>query len=302
MVYQKTTGEKIFDIINYILLTLLGIATVYPFIYSAVLSFNDGFDALKGGIYLWPREFTLDNYKRAFENPYISNAFKISVLRTVLSVVLSVFLTALLAYALSKRELPGRTFFVFFFYFTSLFGGGLIPTYVIYRQLGLLNNFWVYVLPGLYSFYNAVIIRTFFDGVPDSIPESAEIDGCSELQIFLRIMLPLSTPVLATIALFVGVGNWNDWFTGEYFVTKNELKPAATLLQNLLSEAAYEIGGAGADKKQINEMLQLGKQANVTPESLRMAFLMILTVPILCIYPFLQKYFVQGVMVGAVKG
>jgi len=297
--YKKSIGDRIFNFVNYTLLTLLGISTLYPFIYALVLSFNDGHDALKGGVYFWPRVFTLDNYSRAFENPNILGAFKISIARTVLSIILSVFLTALLAYAISKKGLPGRRFFIFFFYFTMLFSGGLIPRYILYRNLGLTNNFWIYVLPGLYSFYNAIVIKTYFDGIPDSLSEAAEIDGCSELQIFFRIMLPLSMPVLATISLFVGVGNWNDWFTGEYFVTKKELIPAATLLNKLLSEASFE-SSAGADGFQnINEALQMRR--NVTPESLRMTFLIIITVPILCVYPFLQKYFVKGVMIGSIK-
>lgn len=297
--YRKSVGDRIFNFINYVLLTALGFSTLYPFIYALVLSFNDGHDALKGGIYFWPRVFTLDNYNRAFQNPNILGAFKISVARTVLSIVLSVFLTALLAYAISKKGLPGRKYFVFFFYFTMLFNGGLIPRYVLYRELNLINNFWIYVLPGLYSFYNAIVIKTYFDGIPDSLSEAAEIDGCSELQIFFRIMLPLSMPVLATISLFVGVGSWNDWFTGEYFVTKQELIPAATLLNKLLSEATFE-SSIGADGfENVNEALRMN--SNVTPESLRMTFLIIITVPILCIYPFLQKYFVKGVMIGSIK-
>lgn len=297
--YRKSVGDRIFNFINYVLLTALGFSTLYPFIYALVLSFNDGHDALKGGIYFWPRVFTLDNYNRAFQNPNILGAFKISVARTVLSIVLSVFLTALLAYAISKKGLPGRRYFVFFFYFTMLFNGGLIPRYVLYRELNLINNFWIYVLPGLYSFYNAIVIKTYFDGIPDSLSEAAEIDGCSELQIFFRIMLPLSMPVLATISLFVGVGSWNDWFTGEYFVTKQELIPAATLLNKLLSEATFE-SSIGADGfENVNEALRMN--SNVTPESLRMTFLIIITVPILCIYPFLQKYFVKGVMIGSIK-
>lgn len=297
--YRKSVGDRIFNFINYALLTILGFSTLYPFIYALVLSFNDGHDALKGGIYFWPRAFTLDNYYKAFQNPNILGAFKISIGRTVLSIVLSVFLTALLAYAISKKDLPGRRYLVFFFYFTMLFNGGLIPRYVLYRKLKLINNFWIYVLPGLYNFYNAIVIKTYFDGIPDSLSEAAEIDGCSELQTFFKIMLPLSMPVLATISLFVGVGNWNDWFTGEYFVTKQELVPAATLLNKLLSEATFE-SSIGADGFQnVNEALQM--YSNVTPESLRMTFLIIITAPILCIYPFLQKYFVKGVMIGSIK-
>jgi putative aldouronate transport system permease protein len=303
-VHKDTIGDKVLNTINYTLLILLGISTVYPFIYFLVLSFNDGFDALKGGVYLWPRVFTLDNYKKALEHPLILNSFKITVLRTTIGTVLSVLLTAMLAYGISKRKLPGRRGIIFFFFFTTLFSGGLVPRFVLYRQLHLYNSFWVYVLPGIYSFYNAIVMKTFFDGIPDSLSEAAEIDGCSEMGIFFKIILPLSGPVLATIALFTGVGHWNDWFTGSFFAKKDELMPAATLLNKLLTEASFEsstgAAGAGGNTLNINNALQQARSA-VTPESLRMTFLIIITTPIICVYPFLQKYFVKGVMVGSIK-
>lgn len=303
-VHKDTIGDKVFNTINYTLLLLLGISTIYPFIYFLVLSFNDGFDALKGGVYLWPRLFTLDNYRKAFEHPLILNSFKITFLRTIIGTVLSVLFTAMLAYGISKKNLPGRKGLIFFFFFTTLFNAGLVPRFVLYRQMHLYNNFWVYVIPGIYSFYNAIVMKTFFDGIPDSLSEAAEIDGCSEMGIFFKIILPLSGPVLATIALFVGVGHWNDWFTGSFFTSKDELMPAATLLNKLLTEASFEsstgAAGAGGNTLNINNALQQAKSA-VTPESLRMTFLIIITTPIICVYPFLQKYFVKGVMVGSIK-
>ena len=300
---RTSTAYKVGQSINHLLLISLAIVTLYPFWYCLILSFNSGLDALKGGIYFLPRVFSLENYTKAFTNPLIFSAFSISVGRTVLSIVLSCFFTALMAYALTKRDLPGRSALIFYFYFTTLFSGGLIPTYIMFRQLGLLNNFWVYVVPGVYSFFNAIILRTFFYTIPESLNESARLDGCSELGIFFRIIFPLSIPAMATIALFVGVGNWNDWFTGAYFVPrKRELFPAATLLNDLLSQAVFEnsttsTGGKG----QINEVLMGANARNTTPESLKMAFLIILTLPIICIYPFLQKYFVKGVMIGSIK-
>ncbi|MDI6619506.1 MAG: carbohydrate ABC transporter permease [Clostridiales bacterium] len=304
MKIRKSRSQILGKCINYTLLALLGLIFLYPFWYCIVLSFNNGLDALKGGVYFWPRAFTWENYLKAFQNPLIFSSFRISIERTLLSVVLSVFMTALMAYALSQRNLPGRSGIIFYFYFTTLFSGGLIPTYILYRQIGLLNNFWVYVLPGLYNFFNAIVLRTFFYTIPESLKESARIDGCSEIQIFFKIMLPLSMPALATIALFVGVGNWNDWFTGAYFVTtKRELYTAATLLNDLLSQATFESStGSTGQKAQINEALAASVSKATTPESLKMAFLVILTIPIMCIYPFLQKYFVKGVMIGSIKG
>jgi len=284
---------------------MLGIVTLYPFIFFLALSFNDGYDALKGGIYLWPRVFTLANYQKAFQNPLMLNSFKISIARTLIGTFLSVFLTAMLAYAISKRQLPGRKYIIFFFFFTTLVSSGLIPRYVLLRELHLYNSFWVYVIPGIYSFYNAIIMKTFFDGIPDSLGESAMIDGCSDIGIFLKIILPLSGPLLATIALFCGVGHWNDWFTGTFFVNKDSLIPAATLLNKLLSEASFQsaVGGGtsanGSSLSHINNALQGNN--SVTTESLRMTFLIIITTPIIAVYPFVQKYFVKGVMVGSLK-
>jgi putative aldouronate transport system permease protein len=300
---KRTMSYKVGQSINYSVLAMLALVTIFPFWYCFVLSFNSGIDALKGGIYFFPRVFTLVNYGKAFTNPLIYSSFAISLSRTGLSIVLSCFFTALMAYAMTKRDLPGRSILIFYFYFTTLFSGGLIPTYIMYRQIGLLNNFWVYVLPGIYSFFNAIILRTFFYTIPDSLQESARLDGCTELGIFFKIILPLSIPAMATIALFVGVGNWNDWFSGAYFVPRRrDLYPAASLLNDLLSQAVFENSmSSTGGKMQVNEVLMSASSRNTTPESLKMAFLIILTLPIMCIYPFLQKYFVKGVMIGSIK-
>lgn len=300
---KASTPYKIGQVINYTLLLLLGIATLYPFYYAFILSLNEGQDAMRGGIYLLPRVVTLENFRQALRHPLIFSSFGISVARTLVSVILSCFFTSLLGYAMTKRDLPGRSLIIFYFFFTTLFSGGLIPNFIVYRQLGLLNNFWIYVLPGIYSFFNAIIFRTFFYSIPASLQESARIDGCSELKIYFRIMLPLSLPVLAAIALFVGVGNWNDWFTGTYFVSRRrDLWPAATLLHDIISAAAFEIRldpTTGISHDQQQRAREIAE--TTTPESLKMAFLILLTAPIVLIYPFLQKYFVKGVLIGSIK-
>ena len=299
---KTSLAGKILSSINYVILTLLGFVTLYPFWYCLVLSFNSGKDTLRGGIYFWPRAWTLTNYTKAFENPLIVSSFAVSITRTLLLVILGSLLTALMAYALTRKTLPGRTGFIFYFYFTTIFSGGLIPTYIMYRQFGLLNNYWVLVLPSIYSFFNALILRTFFNTIPDSLQESARIDGASETMIFFRIMLPLSIPALATVALFIGVNAWNDWFAGAYFLSRRrDLYPAATLLYDLMSQAVYETSPDVAGAVSRNEGLTAGLASSTTPESLKMAFLIILTLPIICVYPFLQKYFVSGVMVGSIK-
>ncbi|WP_178021542.1 carbohydrate ABC transporter permease [uncultured Paenibacillus sp.] len=301
---RLTPADRMYMAFNYSVLLIFCATALYPFIYFLALSFNDGYDAMKGGIYFFPRVFTLENYAKAFTNPLILNSFYVSVARTVVVTVGSVFLTALLAYALSRKGLPGRKYIVFFFFFTTLFSGGLIPTFILFRQLHILDTFWVLVLPSLYSFFNAIIMKTFFDGIPEALSESARIDGASELSVFARIILPLSMPVLATIALFVGVGVWNDWFTGQFFIQNEKLQPAATFLNKMISEASFQsmTSSSGNSGSAIQNMTESQRELRgVTPEALRMTFVIIITTPIICVYPFLQKYFVKGVLVGSLK-
>lgn len=293
---RDTFAQKAFKIINYFVLALLGFTTVYPFYYFLILSLNNGIDAQKGGIYFWPRVFTINNYLKAFDNPYILNSFMISIFRTVIGIIVSLILSSLLAYGLTKKNLPFRRSIIFYIFFTTIFSGGIIPFYILLRQLHLTQSIWIYVIPYLYVFYYMIIIRTFFETIPDELSEAAIIDGCSEIQIYWKIFLPLSMPVMAAMALFFGVYHWNDWFTGTFYVADKKMVPASTLLYQLMTEANFEdSGGVG------QEMMGL-RVANTTPQALRMTFLIITTVPIVCVYPFLQKYFAKGVMVGSIKG
>lgn len=293
---KETRAQRVFQVFNYIFLTLFGLATFYPFWYVLVASFNQGRDFTRGGVYLWPRAFTLENYGMAFDDDRIFSSLGISVARTLIGVVLGLFFTALVAYAVSVKTLPGRTAFTFFFYFTTIFGGGMIPYYMLLRDLGLTKSFWLYVLPSIYSFFNFLLMRTNFDTIPNELRESAQLDGAGDVRILFQIYVPLSTPIIATLALFIGVGHWNDWFTAAYYQTDQDLWPAATLLQRLLSEATA------------SSTIKLGQETNIatlqsyTSQSLQMAFVMLLTMPIVVVYPFLQKYYVKGVMVGSVKG
>lgn len=297
---KRSLGQNVFTCLNYVILFLIDFTMLYPFIYFLVLSFNEGVDAMRGGIYFFPRVFTLENYMRAFEYPGIFNSFKVSVFIAIAGTLLSLLFNAIAAYALTFKKLPGRSFLIFFMYFSTMFSGGMIPSFVLLKELHLLNTIWVYIVPGLFSFYNMVIMRTFFNGIPDALSEAAYIDGSNEFGIFFRIILPLSTPVLATIALFTGVGLWNDWFTGAFYVTEAELKPAATVLQQILTESTYTTTSKAAEN--VAGLSQLQKSIDtVTPQALQYTFVIIITVPIIMIYPFLQKYFVKGVMVGAIK-
>ncbi|MGO4545693.1 carbohydrate ABC transporter permease [Paenibacillus sp. 2TAB23] len=292
---------SVFTILNYIFLALVGFSMIYPFIYILAYSLNDGKDSMLGALYFLPRKLTLDNYAEVFENARIWQAYKITLARTLLGTLLHVGLSTLMAYALSKKSLPGRSFFAFYIFLPTIFSAGFIPFFITLQKLHLINTFWVYVIPMLFNFMHIVIIRTFLQGIPEELEESARIDGYGDFQIFMRIILPLSGPVLATISLFIGVAHWNDWFTGAYYVSDKSLIPVQTLLQEMLTQAEALSSSMQRSAQQGGQTISASAGGS-TPESLRMALLVITVFPILCIYPFLQRYFVKGVMIGSVKG
>jgi putative aldouronate transport system permease protein len=291
-------SQRVFELFNVVFMLFFGFVTFYPFWYVLVASFNLGSDFVRGGVYFWPRAWTVENYSRALTDKRIFAALMISVGRTGLGVILSVFFTALVSYAAINEKMPGRTFLTFFWYFTTVIGGGMIPYYMLLRDLGLTRSFWLYVIPGIYSFFNFILMRTYFKTIPLELKESAEIDGAGHARIVFQIYFPLALPIVATLALFVGVGHWNDWLTGAYYQSRTQLYPAATLLQRLLKEASPVAMQAGRESA---EAMAIARQT-YTPMSLQMAFVMILTMPIVMVYPFLQKYYVKGVMIGAIKG
>ena len=292
---MMSSSQRVFEVFNITFLVLFGILTLYPFWYVFVASFNLGSDFARGGVYFWPRVFTLENYTRAFSDSRIFQSLAISISRTLIGVVVGLFFTALISFAVTVKTLPGRTFFTFFFYITTIVSGGLIPYYMLLRDLGLTRSFWLYIIPGIFSFFNFLLMRTYFQTIPNELMESAEIDGAGYGRVLFQIYIPLATPIIATLALFIGVGHWNDWFTGAYFQSRMHLQPAATLLQRLLRESSP------VAMQQGQETLEMAMRT-FTPQSLQMAFVMILTMPIVIVYPFLQKYYVKGVMLGAVKG
>ncbi|TQR05520.1 carbohydrate ABC transporter permease [Psychrobacillus soli] len=288
---------RFFKIFNLIIVALLCLSIILPFLNILALSLNEGTDAQRGGISFFPREFSFENYIEVFKQSTILNAFGISLFRTVVGTIISVFLTAMAAYALKTKTLPGRKFITFFIFFTMLFSGGIVPYYLVLTELHLTNTIWVYIIPSLYSVWNILIMRTFFLQIPDSIEEAARIDGCSEFQIFLKIILPMSKPVIATIGLFNAVAHWNDWFSGSFYVRNPELKPLATILQEMLTRQQ-----ALADALMKNSgAYELIEKITVTGDSLKMATIILVVAPIIMIYPFIQKYFVKGVNIGSVK-
>ncbi|MFD1955470.1 carbohydrate ABC transporter permease [Paenibacillus thailandensis] len=290
----------VFHTLNTIFMICLLVVTLYPFLNTIAVSLNAGNDTIRGGIYLLPREWTLQNYKAVFVSGTIYDAFLISVARTVLSTVLNVFLTTMLAYTLSRREYVFRKPITLIFILTMYFNAGLIPGYFLIKDLHLLNSFWVYVIPSMISAFNMIVIRTYIGSLSESLVESARMDGAGDFKIFLQIIFPLCKPVLATIALFVAVGAWNSWFDAFlYTSSKQELSTLQYELMKLLSSSMNSnsnpsvAAGAGMTKDSAAEM--------VTPLSIRAAVTIVASVPILLVYPFLQKYFVVGLNVGSVK-
>ncbi len=290
---RKTHGEMVFNAINTVIMIVICFLTLYPVWYILVHSFNEGKDSLLGGVFWWPRSFTLENYKAVFKNAEIVDAFTITVLRTVVATISSVFVTAMVAYSLSKKDLVGRKIWLGMGTVTMFFGGGLIPYFLLLKDLKLLDTFWVYIIPALFSFFNAIIFMNFFKEIPPALEESAKLDGAGDFTIFIRIILPLSKAVLATIALFNGVYHWNDYFAGVIFVTKPGLQPIQTFL--------YRIVAAAGSNQMISAMPSSISGNQITSSSIRLATMVVTTAPIICVYPFLQKYFVKGIMIGSVK-
>ncbi len=281
----------------YIFLAILSFTALYPFWNGLVISLNEGLDTAKGGITFWPRQFTLENYEIVFEDKNLVNGFMISISRTLIGTVTALFATALLAYGMTKNHLMGRKIYLFLFVFTMYFGGGLIPTFLLIKSLGLMNNFLVYIIPSLISVWNMIVMRTFFKGLPAGLEESAQIDGCTNWGIFFRIVLPLSGPVLATLGLFTAVAHWNDWFMPSIYITQSDLWPVQTVLRRILNANILSDQMGGIDSMTSEKMAR----RSITSKSLINATIMVVTIPIILVYPFVQRYFVKGVMVGSLK-
>lgn len=274
---------------------LVMVVTLYPFLNTISVSFNNGLDTIRGGIYLWPREWTLQNYVSVFQNPNLTQAAFVSVARTVVGTVVQLFCTAMLAYVLSRKEYMFNKLVTTLFVMTMYFSGGLIPGYMLIKQVGLLNSFWVYIIPGLIGVFNMIVIRTYIQGLSEGLIESAKMDGAGDFRIFMRIVLPLSKPVLATVALFIAVGQWNSWFDSMLYTAGNRnLTTLQYELMKLLSSATSQGGTVNVDSfKNVTNM--------VTPVSIRAAITVVTAMPIVLLYPFLQKYFVTGLTIGGVK-
>ncbi len=292
---RTTAGEKVFTIANYTCMVLLGVVTLYPFLNVLAISLNDSLDTVKGGITIFPRMFTLNNYKEIFQLNTLSTAVTVSVLRTVVGTFAGIISTAMLAFTMSREDYFARKFITVLFVVTMYVGGGLIPDYMLIRHLGLTNNFLVYIVPNLISVFNVIVLRSFIDGLPFELQESAKLDGANDLTVFFRIIFPLCTPAIATLSLFIAVGQWNSWFdTFLYCGLNKNLTTLQFELQKILSNAqsGSQDMYRGIDSTDIKR---------ISPESIRMAMTIVATLPILFVYPFVQKYFIKGLTLGAVK-
>jgi len=294
VVGRRKASDIGFNIILYLLMIFVGIATLYPFLNVLAISLNDSVDTVRGGIHLWPREFTLRNYETIFKYRELLTGFRNSVIRTVLGTILGVVSASMVAYVLSRSDFQARKLFTLLFALTMYFSGGLIPGYMLIRNLHLIGTFAVYIIPGLLSVWNVYVVRSFIDGLPYALQESAKLDGANDFTIYWRIIMPLCQPVLATIALFIAVGHWNSWLdTYLYNGNREQLTTLQYELMKILQSTQD-----GSSSHNVNTVSNI---AAVSPQSIKMAITIVVTVPILFVYPFLQRYFVKGMTLGAIK-
>jgi putative aldouronate transport system permease protein len=282
------------DIIIYFLMLLVAFCTIFPFWHVLMYSVSDSRAAMSGGLFFIPREFTLVSYKMLFKTNQIFVACWNTISKTLVGTVFSLIITALTAYPLSLKRFKGRNVISGFMFFTMIFSGGIIPTYLVIRYMGLLDTFWVYVLPSMMSAYNMMILRNYFASVPSSLEESAMLDGANPFQTLLRVILPVSKPALAAIAMFYGVGNWNSYLDGVLYMHNQKLQ----LLQVYLRQLIH----SGAKTGALSTVASLSAASTLTEETMKMTVIAASVIPVLFVYPFLQKYYAKGVMVGSVKG
>lgn len=291
---RRSAGEKIGTVIIAILLFLMAIICIYPFWYVVMYSISNSSAALSGGLFLWPKQIDFTGYKLVLQQKQIYIAYWNTIARTAVGTALSLFLTATLAYPLSLPRLRGRGFICLAVFFTMLFNGGLIPTYLVINDLHMIDTFWALVVPGAVSAYNLFIMRNYFQSIPASLEESARIDGANPLTILFRIILPLSGPTLAAVGMFYGVGAWNSYLDGIIYINSSSLQILQVYLRNLLASAGSSAVLSGVST--------VGEGGKVNDATLQMVTISVSVIPILLVYPYLQKFYIKGVIVGSVKG
>lgn len=291
---QDTAGDRMFYRINAILLALLTLSVLYPIIYVLANSFSSPAAVSSGRVYLWPMDPSVEGYRRVLENPNILSGFLNSVFYTVVGTAINLAMTMIAAYPMARKDLPLRSFFSVLFAFTMLFGGGMIPNYILIMKLGMLNTRWALLLPGALSVYNMIIARTAMQSLPDELLEAAYIDGCSDARYFVRIVLPLSGATIAVLALYYAVGHWNSYFSAFMYLSDRSKYPLQIVLREIL------IMGQIAESDITD--LDSAERIQGLSQLLKYALIVISSAPMMLIYPFVQKYFVKGVMIGSLKG
>ena len=289
---KQSVGEKIFGVFNVIFLALIAILCLYPFLYTVSISLSSAAEASRDGLHLFPREISLTSYKMVLSDPNIVNGYINSIIRTVLGTFLTVTASCIAAYPLARREMPHRALITFIIVFTMLFGGGMVPGYLLIKKLGFINTIWALVIPGMLGAFNIIIVKNFFQSLPESLIESARMDGAGEWRILFQIYIPLSKPVLATVALWSAVGHWNAWFDALLYITDDRKQVLQTFLQRIVIESGTQMMELGITDTSVLQF---------TGETIKAATIIVTILPIICVYPFVQKYFVKGIMLGGVK-
>ncbi|MCJ8010263.1 carbohydrate ABC transporter permease [Paenibacillus sp. KQZ6P-2] len=297
---KETRGDKVFLICNYIYVFLAFLIVFYPLVYIVSASISDPKYVGSGEMWLWPKGITFDGYKRVFQTTSIWTGYGNTIVYTVVGTAINLVVTLPAAYALSRRDFVGRTFFTGMFMVTMFFGGGLVPTYLLIKKLGMINTMWAIVIPSAASIWNIIVSRTFFQSsIPSELQEAAQIDGCTNMRLFIKIILPLSMPIIAVMALFYGVGHWNGYFSALIYLNDADKYPLQLVLRQILVLQEMSAQGGGAMSAATAEAMN--NKAEIAA-LVRYAVIIVATIPIIVIYPFFQRYFVQGVMIGSVKG
>lgn len=296
---KQTKKDKLFSVCNYIYVTLAFILVAYPVVYMISASISDPKLVSSGEMWMLPKGITWEGYKKVFENNAIWIGYANTILYTVVGTVINLFVTLPAAYALSRKDFWGRGFFMGMFMITMFFGGGLVPTYLLVKSLGMIDTIWAIVFPSAASIWNIIVARTFFQStIPNELQEAAQIDGCTNMRLFIKIVLPLSMPIIAVMALFYGVGNWNSYFSAMIYLVDSSKYPLQLVLRQILILQEASSVGAGLDAAAATALNNKAEVAALV----KYAVIIVSTLPIIMIYPFLQRYFVQGIMIGSVKG
>ncbi|MDN4600633.1 carbohydrate ABC transporter permease [Paenibacillus sp. F6_3S_P_1C] len=291
----ESRGDRIFNVINHFLLIIITLIVIYPLVFVLSASFSDPQAVLRGEMFLWPKGINLHSYEKIFQNKDILRGYSNTLIYTLVGTLINLVMTIMAAYPLSRKDFIGRNAIMALFVFTMFFSGGLIPTYMLIKNLGMLNTLWVMIIPNAVSIWNIIIMRTFFQqSIPHELHEAATIDGCSNIQTLTRIILPLSMPIIAVTILFYAVGHWNAFFNAMLYLSDKNKFPLQLILREILIQG------------QTNDMVKMSTESAIKQqrevEGIKYAVLVVANIPVLMLYPFLQRYFVKGVMIGAIKG